>query len=246
MEYLPVVTRVLQPPKDDLLAVLAASLPPLRERDIVVVSSKVVAIDEGRCVPKAGFDKAAFLRAEAELIIPRDYWSTPLTVSRHAFVSGCGLDESNGDGYLIQLPVDVFASAKRLYEHLREQSGCAELGVVITDSASAPFRYGAHGVALSWWGFEPLQNHIDRTDLFGREIHYERSNLVDGLAAGAVVVMGEVDECTPVVIVRGVPRVLFTERDTRDELLAPFSEDTFRVLYEKWLPKGAGESDLLY
>ncbi|MBY0309981.1 coenzyme F420-0:L-glutamate ligase [Patescibacteria group bacterium] len=237
MEFLPVMTRVLLPPQDDLRAVLKESLPPLRERDIVVISSKVVAIHEGRCVAKSGFDKNALIKQEAELVIPRGYAKWPLVVSRHAFVSGAGIDESNGNGYHILLPEDVFKSAQSLHEHLCVTYGIADLGIIITDSASAPFRYGAQGVALSWWGMEPLQNHIGRTDLFGREIRYERSNVVDGIAGGATVVGGEVDEATPIVIVRGVPRVTFVAGDTRDQLLAPFSEDRFRVLYEEWLPK---------
>ncbi len=81
-----------------------------------------------------------------------------------------------------------------------------------------------------------MEDHRGRTELFGRVIQYERSNLVDGLAAGANVVMGEVDEGVPVVIVRGVPRLVFTEKDTRETLLVPYREDLFRVLYEKFLP----------
>jgi len=237
MEYIPVVTRILRPPVDDLLAVMAESLPALFEGDIVVVSSKVVAIDEGRCLPVVGTDKEALIATEAQLVIPRTNYKRPLIVSRHAFVSGAGIDESNGNGYYILLPEDVFKSAKRLHTHLCSTYGLTNLGVIITDSASGPFRFGAKGVALSWWGIEPLQNHIGRADLFGREIRYERSNLVDGIAAGATVVGGEVDEATPIVIARGVPRVTFVEDDTRDQLLAPFADDTFRVLYEQWLPK---------
>jgi F420-0:gamma-glutamyl ligase len=236
MEYLPVSTRRLEPPQDSFYEVLDQALPPLQPGDIVIVSSKVIAIHEGRCVSPAGFDKDAFLAAEADLMIPRSYWPTPLTVSRHAFVSGCGLDRSNGGGFYVMLPKDVFASAERLYQFLRARVDFADLGVIITDSTSAPFRLGATGIALGWWGIDPLLSHVGRRDLFGRPIMVERSNLVDGLAAGATVVMGEVDEATPVVIARGVPRVVYTEANTQQKLLVPFAEDTFRVLYEKWLP----------
>jgi dihydrofolate synthase / folylpolyglutamate synthase len=238
MEYIPVKTRVLQPPQDNLYEALGAALPALQNGDVLVVSAKVVAIGEGRCVSVKGFDKETFIAGEAQLVIPRSYWSSPLTVSRHAFVSGAGIDQSNGNGYYVLLPHDVFRSAQLLHTYLCAQYHVSDIGVILTDSASAPFRYGAHGVALSWWGLEPLQNHIGRTDLFGRAIRYERSNLVDGIAVGATVLMGEVDECTPAVIVRNVPRMTFTDRDTRDMLLCPFHEDTFRVLYERWLPPG--------
>ncbi len=236
MHLIPVPTPVLQPPQADLQAALRASLPTLMEGDVLVISSKVVSIDEGRCVPVAGSDKEALVAAEAQFIIPRPYWNRPLTVARHAFVGSAGIDQSNGDGHYVLLPEDVFASAKRLWEWVRNAYGLTRCGVVLSDSASAPFRLGASGVAISWWGIEPLRAHQGRLDLFGRAIVAERSNLVDPIAAAAVLVGGEVDESTPVVIARGVPNLVFTDRDTRSELLPSFSEDIFRVLYERWLP----------
>lgn len=240
MEYIAVPTRVLQPPQDDLFAVLDAALPPLQERDIVVVTSKVVSIHEGRCVPITGTKKEALVAAEADLIIPRPYWATPLTITRNAFLGAAGIDESNGNGYYILLPEDAFVSAERIHSYLRKRTGLSEIGVLITDSVSMPLRYGATGIAIAWWGFAPLQDHIGREDLFGRQIRAERSNLVDGLAAGATVVGGEVNECIPVVIARAVPGVTFVTGNTRDHLFSPYEDDTFRALYEKHLPKREG------
>lgn len=100
MEYLPIKTRILRPPKDNLLAVFRESLPTLLEEDVVLISSKVVAIREGTTVP-VGTDKTALIRRVADLIVPRLYWSSPLTVSHHAFLGAAGIDESNGNGYYI-------------------------------------------------------------------------------------------------------------------------------------------------
>jgi len=236
MEFIPVKTRILTPPQDDLYTVLDRSLPVLQEEDVVIVSSKVVAIHEGRCLSIDGSDKEALVKSETDFTIPRDYYRLPLTVTRHTFLGAAGVDESNGGGYYILLPEAPFASAHNLHAHLKEKFKLTNLGVIITDSHSGPFRYGATGVSLAWWGIEPLEDHRGRTDLFGRKIQYERSNLVDGLAAGATVVMGEVDEGVPVVIARGVPRLVCTEKNTRETLLVPYREDLFRVLYEKFLP----------
>jgi len=107
---------------------------------------------------------------------------------------------------------------------------------VITDSHSQPLRRGAIGISVGFWGFEPVVDHIGKKDLFGREIKIEQSNLVDGLAAGATVVMGEVAECQPVVIARGVPELTFTKENKKSVVYVPFEDDTFRVLYEKYLP----------
>ncbi len=236
MHYIPVKTRVLVPPQDDLLAVFRESLPTLRERDIVLISSKVVAIHEGFTVPIGqGVEKATLVAEAADLIIPRPYWPAPITVAHHTFLGAAGIDESNGNGHYILLPKDLFTSASSLRQWLATEYEVRELGVIITDSRSMPFRFGATGVALAWAGIEPIEDCRGRKDLFGREIQYERSNLVDGLAAGANVLMGEVDECTPIVIARDVPRIVYTDRETRDQLFVPFTDDTFRVLYEKFL-----------
>ena len=74
-------------------------------------------------------------------------------------------------------------------------------------------------------------------DLFGREMQIEQSNLVDGLAAAAAIVTGEVAECQPVVIARGVPEIVFSEENHKDVVYVKPEDDTFRVLYEQFLQK---------
>jgi len=237
MQLLPVQTRILTPPQDDLLGVLEKVLVEVKENDVVLISSKVVAIHEGACVSGSTADKASLIQKAASCIIPRTYWPTPLTVAHHTFLGGAGIDESNGDGYFILLPEHPFASAKAIRQFLCTTFGLQNLGVVITDSHSQPFRYGATGVAIGWWGIEPVIDHRGQADLFGRSMKIERSNVVDGLAAGATVEMGEVNECTPIVIARDVPRLTYTDAhtNTRDQLFIPYADDTFRVLYEPWL-----------
>lgn len=241
MHFSPVKTKRFEPPQDDLFAELDRSLPALGEGDILLVSSKVVAIDEGRCVEAAAVEKSAVVATEADLLIERPYWPTPLAISNHAFIGAAGIDESNGGGYLVLLPKDPFASAQRMHEHLCRTHGLERVGVILTDSRSLPLRYGASGVAIGWWGISPLRSHIGERDLFGRPLRYERSNVVDGLAAAATVLMGEVAEQTPIVIARSVPGMEFTTHHTREELFCPYAEDTFRILYERFLPPADSE-----
>ena len=235
MQLIPVQTRRLEPPQDDLWPVLVESLPPLQNGDVVLVSSKVMAIDEGRCVPEDKFDKQAHLAQEAQVIIPRPNWPAPLTIINNVIVGSAGVDRSNSNGYYTLLPSDPFASANRLHERLCAHYQLTELGIVITDSRSHPCRYGATGVAIGFWGIAPLVDYRGEHDLFGREMKIERSNIVDGLAAGAAVVMGEAAEGMPVVIAREVPNLTFTTSDTKDELFCPFADDILNVLYERFL-----------
>jgi len=235
MQYIPIKTRILNPPQDDIFPVLDEYLTDVQEGDIVLISSKIVAISEGRTVRLDEVDKTELVASEADLLVPRPYWPSPLTVIRSAFIGTAGIDESNAGEYLVLLPEDAFASAKEIHAYLKKRFSIRKVGVVITDSHSQPLRRGASGISVGFWGFEPVIDHIGKKDLFGREIKIEQSNLVDGLAAGATVVMGEVAECQPVVIARGVPDLTFTEKNTKDTLFVPFEDDTFRVLYEKYL-----------
>ncbi len=235
MELLPVKTRVLVPPKDDLFSVLDESLVSLQEGDIVCISSKVVAIHQGRCVPSQNQDKYELARKEADLVIEREYQKSPLLVKQSTFIGSSGIDESNANGYFVLMPENLFEFAHELRDYLRKRFNIKNVGVIVTDSRSLPLRYGATGVSLSFWGFKPLIDLRGRKDLFGREIRIERSNLADGIAASSNVVMGEVSEGTPVVIVRNVPGVTYTEENTPAELFTGFEHDNFRVLYERFL-----------
>ena len=237
MQYIPVKTRIVQPPQDDLYAVLDEYLSDVQEGDIVAISSKIISICEGNCVPYDEELKRVMLRQQADLVIEREYWGSPLTITNSAFIGTAGIDQSNADGYLVSLPKDSFVSAQGIHSYLKERFDLTNVGVIVTDSHSTPLRRGAMGTAIGWWGFAPTIDHVGEADLFGREMKIEVSNIVDGLAAGATVVMGEVAECQPVVVLRNVPDLRFTDRHTKDDLFVPLEEDTFRILYEKYLPK---------
>ena len=231
MQFIPVKTKIFLPPQDDLFTEFGSSLPELQEGDVVLISSKVVAISEGRCVPIEDADKTTLVESEADYIIPTDYRPQPLTIKNNTFLGAAGIDESNGNGYYVLLPEDSFISAQKIHDFLLQKFSRTNLGVIITDSRSLPLRYGATGVALGWWGIAPLQDHIGSSDLFGRAFKYERSNIVDGIAAAANLVSGETDECMPIVIARGIPNLVFKDGNTKAELFSSIEDDTFRVLY---------------
>lgn len=235
MQIIPVKTRILMPPKDDLYAVLDKALPILEEGDIIVISSKVVAIAEGNCVKIGSIEKKDLIAKEADLEIPRTYWSTPLTIKYNAFIGTAGIDESNANGYYVLLPKDAFASAKQIYDFIRLRNGLEKIAVIITDSHSTPFRRGAMGVSIGYWGLAPTVDHVGEMDIFGRELKVEVTNLVDGIAAAANVVMGETNERQPIAIARNVPGVTFTNENKKATHFVSQDEDTFRVLYERFI-----------
>ena len=111
------------------------------------------------------------------------------------------------------------------------------MGVVITDSHSLPFRYGALSVAIGCWGFEPIISHIGRPDLFGKPMEYSKTNLPDAIAAAATLISGECDEAQPIAIIRGIPEVSFTDEDPRPTFLVSSEEDIYRDLYKGFMWK---------
>ncbi|MDO8594034.1 MAG: coenzyme F420-0:L-glutamate ligase [bacterium] len=234
MQILPIKTRIMFPPKDDLWAVLHESLPELRERDVVVVTSKIVSIGEGRSVPiGTPKEKQQLVQDEADYLarFPKNC-RTVFSVKGHAIVGSAGIDESNSNGYWTLWPKDPFKSAKEIWTYLRKKHNITRLGIIITDSVSPPMRLGCIGTSIGFFGLHPLLRYIGKSDLFGRKFLFERSNLVDGIAAGAVAAMGEGDEQTPLALVRDIPSLRFVPYDTSRELLIHPKEDIYYPLFK--------------
>ncbi len=232
MEFIPIRTRVINPPKDDLFAVLEESLTVVEEGDVVLITSKIVSIGEGRCVPIKEVDKKELTLEEAEYtyIIPET--GRVVTITRGAVISGSGIDESNAEGHYVLLPQDAYKSAREIHAHIQNKCNLQDVGIIITDSHSLPLRYGAQSVSIGSWGIAPINSHIGKTDIFGREIKFARTNIVDSLAAASTLVCGETSEQTPIVIARNVPNLTFTSDDPRKNLLVKRDEDFYGVLYK--------------
>jgi coenzyme F420-0:L-glutamate ligase len=240
MQVLSYKLRPLIPPKDDLFQAIRASRLSLKDGDILVIASKVVSIDEGRCIPVKDANKQNLIRAEADMYFKplRSRYRRLFTLARGMLVGSAGIDESNGNGHYVLYPKDPFHSAKSLRRHFMKAYGVKRLGLVITDSTSLPLRRGAVGFALAWDGFDPLRDYRGTPDLFGRSFEIEMANLADALAATAVLEMGEGTEKTPIVVLRGTKNIVFKNRShAKDQLVVPPEDDLFAPLLfagRKW------------
>ena len=94
-------------------------------------------------------------------------------------------------------------------------------GVVITDSHTIPLRRGTLGISLAHYGFTPLKDYRGERDIFGREFAIQVADIADGLAASAVLAMGEGKETTPLALITDIPFVVFSEKPYRG--MRPFS-----------------------
>ena len=211
MNVIPVRTDPITPEDRDLSAVLDRFLPDLTERSIVVVTSKIVAICEGRVVKIGDVAKAALVEQEADYFLPpgESRYGFTLTVRDGLLAATAGIDESNGAGHYVFWPRDPQRSANVIRQHLVTRCAVREVGVLITDSATRPLRRGITGVALAHSGFAAIEDYIGRPDVFGHPLAVTRASIRDGLAAAAVLVMGEADEQTPLAVIADLPFVTF-------------------------------------
>lgn len=233
----PIKTKILQPPQDNLLTIIEASLKSIPEKSIIVITSKVVSIWQGRCIPIDDYDKDELVAEEADLYLPRK--ATPGAWCMHAiknnvFIPAAGIDESNADGYYILWPKDVPAAAKKLWDWLRSKYKVKNLGVIITDSHTIPLRRGVLGISLAHYGFNPLKDYRNKPGLFGRKFKMAQTNIADGLAAAAVVLMGEGSEATPLCLITDIPWVTFATKPVISKL--PFSSFEIKTKEDMYYP----------
>ena len=226
----PIKTRVFHE-GDDLFVFITDYFKKLPEKSVIVVTSKIVALAEKRtAIAKSAQIKAKLIRAESELAIPTKYvW---LTVKDGMVMASAGIDESNANGKLILLPKDSFKTARFLRNKLRQRYSVRHLGVLITDSRTMPLRAGVTGVAVGYAGFHGIKDYRGTPDIFGRKFKFSQTNIADGLAAAAVLVMGEGNEQQPLAMIERAP-VEFCDSVNRAELRIDIQEDMYRPLFSR-------------
>lgn len=222
----------------DLNQMLEGYLPIIAEKEIVVVTSKIVSICEKR-VKKISTpeEKRALVKKESQQYIDNELtrrYGFQLTICHDLLVPNAGIDESNGNGYEILWPENPMESARLIWEFIKTRFRCAQVGVIITDSHSTILRYGTTGIGLGWCGFTPLHSYVGQRDIFGRKFTVQQSNVLDGLAASAVVTMGEGSEQTPIAVIKGAQNVVFTDAPPSPEeieaLHIPMERDMYAPL----------------
>ena len=230
LEFLPIRTRRFLPPSDCIYALLEESLPQLKDGDVLVITSKVLAIHQGRCVEATpDVDRIALAAREADAFV-RVGEEFILGIREHALLPNAGLDESNGRGFYILLPEDISALLGEIRRRLLERHGLRRLGVIATDSHTIPMRAGLLGVSIGFCGMEPLVDYRGKEDIFGRAMKFSQANVVDAIAAMSVLLMGEGSERQPLLILRGADFVEFTDGSGKGGFYVPEDEDLYGPL----------------
>jgi coenzyme F420-0:L-glutamate ligase len=208
----------------------------LRDGDVLVISSKFVAVSEGRVVRLEGVKagaKAKQLAAKyrmdprlCELVVRESdeiIGGIPgflLTSKDGLLTPNAGIDKSNvKHGSVVLYPRKPEESAWRIREGLKFSRGVS-IGVVICDSRLSPTRRGTTGVAVAASGIEAVLDMRGRKDLFGNVLKVTAQGVADDLSSAAEILMGESDEATPVVLVRGLRKGLLRDVEYPGERFA--------------------------
>ncbi|MCX7343690.1 MAG: putative folate metabolism gamma-glutamate ligase [Proteobacteria bacterium] len=190
----------------------------INEQTILVITSKIISICQGRTVKKDSITKEELIQQEADLVIKsNNIYGIHLTIKNNILIPSAGIDESNGDNVYILYPENVQAVAKSIWNYLRNKHQLKNLGILITDSHTTPMRRGVTGIALGWCGFYPLHSYIGKPDLYGHPLRVTQINILDSLATSAVFLMGEGSEQTPIAKILNAPKIEFVDRQPTTE-----------------------------
>ena len=213
----------------------------LKNGDVLVISSKFVAVSEGRTV-RLGTVRSGVRAKElgrrykmdprlCELVIRESeevLGGIPgflLTVKDGLLTPNAGIDKSNTKhGTVVLYPRRPEASARKIREGLEFSRGVS-IGVVVCDSRLSPTRRGTTGVAVAASGIDAILDMRGRTDLFGNVLKVTSQALADDLSSAAEVLMGESDESIPIVVVRGLGRKLLKKTEYPGKRFAISTED---------------------
>jgi len=192
----------------------------LRDGDILLIVSKVVALTEGRLVKLSGkklsgkkrygayrdsADFSKLVKQEADIFFNDEMF---LSVKNGIFTPSAGIDTSNiPDGYALGWPKNSYGSAALLRKKILQSLGASSIknfGVEIFDSFIVPLRQGVTGISLGYSGFRGIEDCRGKKDLYGKPLRVTYRNIADSLAAAATLVCGEAGESIPFVLVRTV------------------------------------------
>ena len=208
----------------------------VKERDIIIIASKVLAYSQGRVLGIKNKDEfKELVRKEADVVL--EDGEMILTLKNRVLIPNAGIDNSNTPKNMVILwPKDPFGSAREIRERIRNKDKIKELGVIISDSHCQPLRMGTSGIAIGWAGFYGVQDERGKKDLYEKKLAYTQIAMADDLASAANVLMGETDASVPFVIVRDAP-VIFTDE--------PFSEEDYFIGPDECIYRGLYNEKLL-
>jgi len=217
----------------------------LSDGDIIAIAQKIVSKAEGRIVrlrdvkPSERAKEIAKVTLKDPRLVELILRETKkiLKASQQIFIVenknglvsiNAGIDKSNvkGDDAYALLPLDPDKSARRICSEILKLTR-KRVGVVICDTYSRPFRRAQVEFAIGVAGVDPFKDYRGQKDLFGYILKVKRVAIADEIASAAELAMGQGKEAVPVVIIKNLNRVEWTEKTSANDLLISKREDLF-------------------
>lgn len=216
-----VKTHKITDQDSNIIPILDKYIVNFKDKSILVIASKILAITQGRILQVSSHEKNEIIKKEADLYLPpeENAYNLFITIKNNILTYSSGMDESNGNGFVIQWPENIQEEANRIREYLIKRFNCTFAGVIITDMTAIPMQRGVIAGPIGYSGFVPLRDLTGTPDIFGREIQHTVEGVLQGLAAAAGVIMGEGDEQTPLAVIEAIPFVTFQDRNPNEEEL---------------------------
>lgn len=235
MKITAIKTEKIAPNKKSLIEILDTYVKKIPEGSVLAITSKIVSLCEGSVEWHKKTSKAELIKKHASYYIePQPPYNITLTIAKGILAPTAGIDESNSGGCFVLWPKNAQKTANAVRSHLSKKFHLKKFGVIITDSTTRPLRHGTTGIALSHSGFNSLHDYIGTPDIFGRLLKVTKANLIDALAAAAVLLMGEGNEQTPLALIEDVPFIKFQKKNPAvkelSDLAIPLTEDLYAPL----------------
>jgi coenzyme F420-0:L-glutamate ligase/coenzyme F420-1:gamma-L-glutamate ligase len=216
-------------PGTDLAPVILAAVDadpagPLRDGDILVVTSKIMSKAEGRTEPASR--RAELITSESTRTIARRGETRIVRTRNGLTIAAAGIDNSNlAAESILLLPRDPDASAVLLRERLASATGL-QLGVIISDTAGRPWRLGQTDHPNRISGVRAVDDYVGVRDGYGNELQVTAVAVADEIAAAADLAKGKL-RGRPVAVVRGLAHLLSGTDSAARELLRNPANDMF-------------------
>lgn len=207
--------------EDDFVSILLNKFSDIQDGDILAIAHTIISRIEGHEIdlnlvnpsqPAINFSRlndkdprlVELILQESKSIV-RMSKNLIISETKHGFIcANAGIDRSNAKpGFVLLLPPDPDQSARQIqfdiYDHIQKN-----VGIIITDTFGRPFRIGTTNIAIGIAGFNPITSYKGQKDLFGYELQTTEVCIADELATAAGILMGQANEGTPVIHIRGI------------------------------------------
>lgn len=252
MEILPIKLPVIKkgsPLVDIIIKQILKMNIKIKDRDILVISSKVVATSQGRVVPYTNIfpSKKAEALGKKYLIDPRiveliiresdeilgGIPRVLLCIKDGILMANAGIDKSNAPpDHVVLLPEKPEKWAEE-FRNILYSLFKVRIGVIISDSRTQPLRLGNIGLALAVSGFEPVIDCRGEKDIYGRTLKITWLAVADNLASAAEVLMSK-NERNAVVLIRNAPVTIVDGKVKLTDMRIPPQECMYMRVFNEW------------